>query len=395
MNTIEIKTSQLEDDYRIFWCDRIGSGANGIVYSCVNKKTWKNYAVKVIADKPKARREVEMQIACQSSKYVVPIIDVYSNPSKESNKNYSHQLYIIMENMRGGELFNLIENYSHVLMEQHWCKIIKQIVLAIKDIHDLGIIHRDIKPENIFIRDVYEINALSPADEAVDSMEIMIGDFGFAVREETRPCDALFTPYYVAPEILANDMRYKLDKTDTTQMPYDSRCDLWSLGVVIYALLSNIPPFYPEVQAKSITKRMYNNILSGNFHFKYDIWSTISYESKVLISDLIQVNPDDRLTIQEVMEHIWFKDMGSEFEIENPIHKSIAMQDISSLQDTLIPSGIDTKEDSDSSSFRWTESSSSNESESSEGELLERRYTCTLVIKLDDAWMRRDECLIN
>ena len=385
VDSIIIKTTNLEDDYRLFWRDRIGSGANGSVYSCVCKKTWKNYAVKVIQDKPRARREIEMQMACQSSKYVVPIVDVYSNSCEKLNKNKRNKyIFIIMENMRGGELFSLIENYSSVLTEEHWCKIIKQIVLGLKDIHDLGIIHRDIKPENIFVRDDYSIS--SSVDETVNEMEIMIGDFGFAVEADSRPCEPLFTPYYVAPEVLANDLRYREDSEDKSQTPYDSRCDLWSLGVVMYALISNIPPFYPEVQAKTITRLMYNNILTGTFHFQYEIWKDISYEVKALISDLVQVDAHDRLTIEEVMHHSWFKNMGNEFKFEQSIQPKISIDSLCGIHDKMLQAGSRTE-----CNFSWI-ASSSNDSESSEVELIDNgRYTFKLAIRLDNTWANRRE----
>ena len=386
MSMIEIKTTNFEDDYRLFWCDKIGSGANGSVYSCVCKRSWKNYAVKVIPDKPRARKEVEMQMACQSSKYVVPIIDVYSNYCEKISTNSRNKyIFIVMENMRGGELFNLIENYSSVLKEEHWCKIIKQIVLGLKDIHDLGIIHRDIKPENIFIKEEYSINQITTADEVVSDMEIMIGDFGFSTREDSGPCEALFTPYYVAPEILANDLRYRPNTNDKSQKEYDARCDFWSLGVIMYALISNIPPFYPEIQSKSMTKQMYNNILTGNFHFRYEIWRDISYEAKELISDLVQVNPDDRITLLDVMQHSWFKNMGNAFEPEQP---QMPTGSLTVLHEKMLQLGCYIKEGSVADSFSWVESCSSDSGISSDVEITDKveKHTFRLSIQLDNAW---------
>ena len=393
MDMIKIKTTKLEDDYRLFWRDRIGCGANGSVYSCVCVKTWKNYAVKVIPDKPRARKEVEMQMACQSSKYVVPIIDVYSNSCDKLSKNSRNKyIFIIMENMRGGELFNLIENYSNLLKEEHWCKIIKQIVLGLKDIHELGIIHRDIKPENIFIRDEYSINQITTADDVVNDMEIMLGDFGFSTREESKPCEALFTPYYVAPEILANDLRYRVDSNDKSQQPYDARCDLWSLGVLMYALISNIPPFYPEIQSKSMTRLMYNNILNGNFHFRYEIWKDVSCEAKELISDLVQVNPENRITLQEVMQHSWFRNMGNEFEFEQSLQLQMSIDSLCGIHEKMLQLGSNvcsyTKEGSDFDSFSWIQCSSSDSVSSSDVELTDKisKYTIRFSIQLDSAW---------
>ncbi|KAI6657892.1 MK-5 type 3 [Oopsacas minuta] len=390
MDSIEIKTTKLEDYYRIFWSDKIGSGANGNVYSCLCKKTWKNYAVKIIPDRPRARREIEMQMACQSSRYVVPIFDVYSNSCEKLNKNKRNKyIFIIMENMRGGELFSLIENHSDVLNEAHWCKIIKQIVLGLKDIHELGIIHRDLKPENIFIKDDYSINQFSSVDETVNDMEIMIGDFGFAVEAHTRPCEALFTPYYVAPEILANDLRYRDESEDKLQTPYDSRCDMWSLGVVMYALISNIPPFYPEIHSKTMTKRMYNNILTGTFHFQYNIWKSISYEVKELISDLVQVNPDDRVTMEEVMQHSWFKNMGNAFESEQSTLSEVSLGGLCGIHDKMLKSGSHTDSETKEYNFSWI-ASSSNDSESSDVEFTDNgKYTVRLIIQLDNTWAQR------
>ncbi|WP_411025017.1 protein kinase domain-containing protein, partial [Salmonella sp. s54836] len=139
-----IKLNSIEDEYRIFWFEQLGRGANGYVYSCISKSNWQKYAMKIVSDTPKARREIEMQIHCQDSPYTVSIIDVFCNTclSGEKREHKGDYLFIVMEYMRGGELFDIVRNYTGIFTEAHWCIIVKKLILAVKDIHDMGVIHR-------------------------------------------------------------------------------------------------------------------------------------------------------------------------------------------------------------------------------------------------------------
>lgn len=192
-----------------------------------------------------------------------------------------------MEHMKGGELLDRIfakSFFSETLAAQ----IVKDIASAVKYLHTKGITHRDLKLENlIFCNDG-------------DDSPIKITDFGYSKMSLTKESTSMLTKCgtrgYVAPEILAN-------KT------YNSAVDMWSLGVIIYCLLCGFPPFYHENDA-ALDKLT----LEGTFSFPSPFFDDISSEAKDLISRLLVVDPTQRLTASEVLQHPW---ISGEVDIPN------------------------------------------------------------------------------
>ncbi|KAG6949733.1 hypothetical protein JG688_00014506 [Phytophthora aleatoria] len=136
---------------------------------------------------------------------------------------------------------------------------------------------------------VQEIEILKDTESAV----IKIADFGFAklVTEETNMSTMCGTPGYYAPEIVR-------------KLPYDSKCDIWSLGVIAYILLCGFPPFYDENQVEEMRK-----ILNGDFEFVAPYFDGVSQQAKDIICKMLVVQPSKRLTAQEVLDHPWFNDI--------------------------------------------------------------------------------------
>ena len=170
-------------------------------------------------------------------------------------------LYLVMEIMSGGELFDRIvekEAYS----EKEAAETIKPIVDAIRYCHENGIIHRDLKPENL----LYE----SEDEHAI----IKISDFGLArfVQGElaTTACG---TPGYVAPEIVGGK-------------GYGKEVDYWSIGIIVYIMLCGFPPFYDENNQK-----LFEAITSCTFEFPSPYWDKISDSAKDLITKILVANP--------------------------------------------------------------------------------------------------------
>jgi serine/threonine protein kinase len=154
----------------------------------------------------------------------------------------------------------------------------------------LGIVHRDIKPENLLF---------STNDPA--TAIIKVSDFGLArtISEDDFAHTTCGTPGYVAPEILE-------------QHPYKSSCDLWSIGVVLYILLSGSPPFYDDDNFV-----LFEKIKNVEYNFDAPVWKSISPEAKDIIRRLLVKDPDERLTPDEVLTHPWIvgdcktKDIGA------------------------------------------------------------------------------------
>ena len=128
-----------------------------------------------------------------------------------------------------------------------------------------------------------------------------MSDFGLArtIQEDDFATTTCGTPGYVAPEILE-------------QLPYKASCDLWSIGVVLYILLSGSPPFYDEDNFI-----LFEKIKNVEYNFHAPIWKSISEEAKDLISRLLVKDPEKRLTPDDVLMHPWFmkesktKDIGA------------------------------------------------------------------------------------
>jgi len=180
---------------------------------------------------------------------------------------------IIMENIPGGNLLNIINKMSKI-PEKLSKYIFKQLIEGIKYIQNQGIVHRDIKPDNILI----DLNNT-----------IKICDFGVSkeVKQNQLLKDSCGTPAFVAPEILLDS-------------PYDPfKCDIWSSGVVLYTMLSGVVPFRGNNDHE-----LHKCILSGKFSQLNDI----SIECQDLICKLLEVNPNKRIKIDNILNHKWFKD---------------------------------------------------------------------------------------
>ena len=187
------------------------------------------------------------------------------------------RLYLFMELMPGGELFDTIVERGH-FTEQDTQKVTYKLLDALKHMHDKGIAHRDLKPENMLM-----------SSKGPDA-ECKITDFGLSklYDEQTTlmktPCG---TPGYIAPEVL--HMR-----------GYDHKCDVWSLGVIVYILLCGFPPFYADNDAQ-----LFEKIKKGQYEFLKPYWDPISNEAKDFIRRMLVVDPKQRADIKDLMDDKW------------------------------------------------------------------------------------------
>ena len=146
---------------------------------------------------------------------------------------------------------------------------------AISHCHAQGVIHRDIKPENIMITDAGSVRLI---------------DFGLskASKNNRNLRTQAGTPYYMAPEVFDQN--------------YSAQADIWSLGVLLYTLVSGYLPYQGDNLAQ-VSKR----IREADYHFNHVEFETISNECKDLISKLLVVDPKKRLNGQQALNHPWFK----------------------------------------------------------------------------------------
>lgn len=270
---LKFNTAPIGDFYRVK-SKVLGHGVNGKVKQCVNKAGQK-FALKVLKDDAKSRQEIELHWRAATCNNVVNIREVFKN-------TYQGQpsLLVVMECMDGGELFSRIEE-SQGFSERDAAEIVAEICSAVKFLHDRNIAHRDLKPENLLFS--------SKGKKAT----LKLTDFGFAKEANNRdtlktPC---YTPYYVAPEVLGSKK-------------YDLSCDIWSLGVIIYILLCGFPPFF-STQGLPMSPGMKKRIRLGQFDFPKPEWSEVSNEAKDLIRGCLKTNPQERLTIDQVIGTKW------------------------------------------------------------------------------------------
>ena len=252
--------------------DQLGTGAYSDVHTGLKIESKEQVAVKVIRKKrlpdeeyENLKLEVEIMMGLEHPN-IVRLIDYFDEEDA---------VYIITELCRGGELLDRIIELKHYT-EYNASEVVFTVATALNHLHKNGIVHRDLKPENILL------------ENSEAHGQVKVADFGFA---KFFTADGLHTacgsPSYVAPEILE-------------KRGYGPAVDMWSLGVILYILLSGRPPFYHESQA-----RLFDIILKGTYKMPEKTWKPISDGAKDLVSKLIVVDPTARLSAAEVLEHPW------------------------------------------------------------------------------------------
>ncbi|OQR97843.1 calcium/calmodulin dependent protein kinase [Achlya hypogyna] len=258
----------------------LGEGNFSIVKQCTHKATGKPYAVKCIKKTALKKKDLdnihrEMEILRKlDHPNIVKLIDVFDNEGD--------MCYLVMELVTGGELFD------RIIAKEHYTEAeAKVVVRTVADVlvycHAQDIAHRDLKPENLLY---------ATAD---DNAEIKIADFGFAIiaADGVVMQTMCGTPGYFAPEVIA-------------RRPYEQKCDIWSLGVIMYILLCGFPPFYDENQIAEMEK-----IRNAEYDFPSPYFDDISPSAKDLIGKMLLVNPDARLSAADVLAHPWLADVAT------------------------------------------------------------------------------------
>ncbi|XP_078061915.1 calcium/calmodulin-dependent protein kinase type 1-like isoform X1 [Mustelus asterias] len=270
--------------------EKLGAGAFSEVMLAEDRQSKRLVAMKCIVKDILQGREavLENEIAVLRKikhENIVSLQKVYESPS---------HLYLVMELVSGGELFDrIIERGFYT--ERDASKLIHQILDAVSYLHQLGIVHRDLKPENLLY--------VSPFDDS----KIMISDFGLSKIEETGRflSTACGTPGYVAPEVLE-------------QKPYGKSVDCWSIGIISYILLCGYPPFYHENDSE-----LFKQILKAEFEFDPPYWDDISESAKDFIRHLLVREPEKRHTCEEALKHPW---IVGDTALDKNIHESFSEQ---------------------------------------------------------------------
>ena len=256
----------IEEDYVIG--DELGRGRFSTVHECVNKLSNVHYAVKII---DKATIEPEEKDHLRTEIAVLKLVDHPNIIRMEGLYESRKHIYIVMEKLSGGELFERIVGRPR-FTEDEAAKLIRPLLESVAYLHDLGIVHRDLKPENILCGDNLE--------------DLKIADFGLSkmILPKERMDAACGTLSYVAPEVL-------------TFQGYGKEADLWSVGVIMFLLLCGKLPFEGEKDTEIIQNTIKADLKPPT------VWAKLSEEAKSLIKSLLCKNPRDRITARDALRH--------------------------------------------------------------------------------------------
>ncbi|CAK8678117.1 unnamed protein product [Clavelina lepadiformis] len=320
--------ASITDEYDVNWNQKLGTGISGPVRVATKRSTGENFAIKVVLDRPKARQEVQMHWMCSGHPQVVSLFEVFRNELQFPGESESQcRLLLVLELMDGGELFYRISK-QHGFTERHAAATTMQIALAVRHLHSMNIAHRDLKPENLLYKNSSE------------ESPIKLCDFGFAKHDNGDLMTPQFTPYYVSPQVLEAQRRHRRDRTSvatSTPYTYDKSCDMWSLGVIIYILLCGYPPFYSEhpTSRRAIDRSMRRKIMSGTYQFADREWGRVSNRAKDVVKKLLCVDPHERMTIEELVQHPWLTEEAPDTLLQSPVYMSnkANMQETALLHD--------------------------------------------------------------
>ncbi|XP_077270260.1 serine/threonine-protein kinase zyg-8 isoform X2 [Temnothorax americanus] len=251
----------------------IGDGNFAVVRHCTHKSSGAEYAIKIV-DKYKCQGK-ETMLASE-----VAILRQVCHPniiSLIAEQDTADQLFLIMELVKGGDLFDAIA-VATKFSEAEASVMISHLTSALAYLHSRHIVHRDVKPENLLVEmDGSHVRCLK------------LGDFGLAQVVREPLYTVCGTPTYVAPEILA-------------ETGYGLKIDVWAAGVILYILLCGFPPF---VSLDNEQEELFERILSGQYEFTSPYWDTISDSAKQLISNMLQALPELRFSAEDVLDHPW------------------------------------------------------------------------------------------
>lgn len=272
-----IKIDRFEDEYIIK--EKINSGSFSVCHKCLHKKTMTEFAVKVMNLLQRdPQEEIEILLRHSHHPNIVSCRDIYLNGSK---------VYLVLELCRHGELLDKILA-KKFLTEREAAGILKVIVNAVDYLHRNGVVHRDLKPSNILYAD---------SSDKPESLRII--DFGFAkqLRDENgllmTPC---YTAHYAAPEVLK-------------KQGYDAACDIWSLGVLLYIMLSGKTPF--KLMPDDTTEVLLSRLNEAKVNFDEGNWKHVSLEAKDLVRRMLNMDPRHRITSNSILKHPWITNIES------------------------------------------------------------------------------------
>uniref|UniRef100_G3PDP6 non-specific serine/threonine protein kinase n=1 Tax=Gasterosteus aculeatus aculeatus TaxID=481459 RepID=G3PDP6_GASAC len=290
----------------------LGQGAYAKVQGCISLQNGQEYAVKIIEksaghSRSRVFREVETLYQCQGNKF----------PQQLSS-------------LPSGTILTHIQNRKY-FDELEASKVVRDIAQALDFLHTKGIAHRDLKLENI----------LCEYTDRVSPVKICDFDLGSGVKLSSA-CTPITTPELTTPCGSAEYMAPEVVEVFTDEASfYDKRCDLWSLGVILYILLSGSPPFTGRCgtdcgwdrgeTCRTCQTHLFESIQQGKYEFPDKDWDHITEGAKDLISKLLVRDATLRLSAARVLKHPWVQGNAPERGLPTPhvLQRNSSTKDLS------------------------------------------------------------------
>ena len=258
--------------------DDIGEGKFGLVKLGLHKSTQERVAIKIIkkeamhaSDFELVKTEIDIMKLCHHPN-IVRLLDHFEN---------AEYIFIVMEYLAGGSLESYLKKNKFNFTEKRAAEIMFQICEGMQYLHHYGVLHRDLKPENIMMT------------ECSDKGQIKIMDFGLSkiMGPQERVADGFGTLSFVAPEVLV-------------RTPYNKQIDIWSIGIILYYMLSGTLPFDDDDDNEEVIAKM---IVFIDTKFPKEKWKNRSDLVIDFIKQCLNKDPEKRITIDELINHEWFK----------------------------------------------------------------------------------------
>jgi len=308
--------SSFDDLYKLTG-ETLGEGSYGKVETCINIFTEIEYAVKIIEKRPglysrcKVLKEIEIYHMCRGQQNIIQLIEFFEE---------AERFCLVFEKVSGGPLLDHIQTRV-CFTEAEASAIVRDLTNAIKYLHDRGIAHRDLKPDNVLC-----VNPHSPCP-------VKLCDFDLCSQANIDiSTPNLLTPVgsleYMAPEVVETFLIDDYDDDDEEYLSYNKKCDLWSLGIIMYILLCGYAPFSGDCgldcgwemgeSCMDCQELLFSNIKEGLVTFPDQHWASISQKAKNLIQQLLVKDSTIRLDAEQVLAHPWIVGGGCKNTLDTP-----------------------------------------------------------------------------